>query len=59
MISVFPFAGWSEGGNLDRRVPDGGDVCRPARRHRGGGQSGRRHSGGVEESKERQPHCRT
>lgn len=50
------FAGGAEGCDLDGRVPDGGDVCRPAGGHCGGGQSGGGDSRGVEDSSERQPH---
>lgn len=53
------FAGGPEGGDLDRRVPDSGDVCWTAGGHRGGGQSGGGHRRGLEESGQRQPHCRT
>ena len=48
--------GRSEGGDLDGRVPDGGDVRRAAGGHRGGDQPGRGHLRGVEEGHERQPH---
>lgn len=50
------FAGGAEGCYLDGRVPDGGDVCRPAGGHCGGGQSGGGDSRGVEDGGERQPH---
>lgn len=52
-------SGWSEGSDLDRRVPDGGDVCRPAGGHCGGGQPGRGHGRGVEESDQWKPYCWT
>lgn len=53
---VLGFSGRPEGRDLDRRVPDGGDVCRPAGRHCGGNQSGWWDSRGVEEIHEWQPH---
>lgn len=58
MYSAVLPAGGAEGRHLDRRLPDGGDVCGSAGRHRGGGQPGWRHHGGVEEGGERQPHRR-
>lgn len=54
---VLCITGWSEGCNLDWCVPNSCDVCGPTGSHRGRGQSGRWHSGGVEKSSERQPHC--
>lgn len=58
VVSSCPVGG-AEGSDLDRRVPDRGDVCGAAGCHRGGSQSGWRDSRGVEESGERQPHCWT
>lgn len=51
--------GGPEGGDMDRCLPDCGDVCGPAGRHCGGSQSSWRHSGGLEESGQRQPRCQT
>lgn len=42
--------GGSEGSDLDRCVPDSGDVCWPASGHCSRGQSSGRHRRGVEES---------
>lgn len=55
----FCLIGGTEGGHVDRRVPDGGNVCRPIGGHCGGGKSGRGHSRGLEESNQWQPHCWT
>lgn len=48
--------GWVEGGHLDRRISDGGDVRRAAGCHRGGSSTGWRSLWGLEESLGRKPH---